>query len=82
MCSGEGQSEGNWVGRSGPQETLSTSFDLIGTHHIFSILLHQNCLMAAVGSVLAAVISPKTVKDEEKVCLKKKMEGEGTATEL
>lgn len=59
MCSGEGQGEGNWVGRSVSQETVSTSFDLRGTYHIFSILLHQNCLMAAVGSVLAAAISPK-----------------------
>jgi len=51
--------EGNWVGRSVSQETVSITFNFAGIYCIFASLLHQNCLMAEVGSAVAAVISPK-----------------------
>lgn len=81
MCGGDGWVEGNWVGRSVSQETISTSFNLTGILCIFSSLLHQNCLMGRSGKCSGSNNFPlRTLKDEEKVCFLKS--GEKTETDF
>lgn len=73
--------EGNWVGRSVSQETISASFNLTGIYCIFFLAYCIKTDWWQKWEAWWQQFPLKTVKVEEKVCFLKKR-GEKPETEL